>query len=51
MDNQSYEFIKEDTNASKQDIYSQIIQSDISSKIILKKNSNIIYQRLYSDKY
>ena len=49
MDNQSYEFIKEETNDSKHDIYSNIIQSDIPSKLISEKNSNIIYKRLCSD--
>ena len=49
MDNQSYEFIKEETNDSKHDIYSNIIQSDFPSKLISEKNSNIIYKRLCSD--
>ena len=49
MDNQSYEFIKEETNTSKHDIYSDIIQSDIPSKLISEKNSNKIYERLCID--
>ena len=49
MDNQSYEIIKEENNASKHDIYSDIIQSDIPSKLILEKNNNIIYKRIYND--
>ena len=49
MENQSYEFIKEKNNVSKHDIYSDIILSDIPSKLISKKNTIIMCEKLYND--
>ena len=49
MENQSYEFVKEKNNVSKHDIYSDIILSDIPSKLISKKNTIIMCEKLYND--
>ena len=49
MDNQSFKTFKEEINIAKHDIYSNIIQSDIPSKLISEKNNNIIYEGLCRD--